>query len=121
MFPVYKDSRTIKKMIYQSLKILREVSKNFEILIVDDGCPEKTGIIAKKIAKNKKNIKIIFHKKNLGYGAAIKTGLKFSKHKWIFQIDGDAEYSVFDLKKLITLRNNADLVITYRKKKNIIH
>jgi len=117
MFPVYKDSRTIKKMIYQSLKILREVSKNFEILIVDDGCPEKTGIIAKKIAKNKKNIKIIFHKKNLGYGAAIKTGLKFSKHKWIFQIDGDAEYSVFDLKKLITLRNNADLVITYRKKK----
>ena len=117
MFPVYKDSRTIKKMIYQSLKILREVSKNFEILIVDDGCPEKTGIIAKKIAKNKENIKIIFHKKNLGYGAAIKTGLKFSKHKWIFQIDGDAEYSVFDLKKLITLRNNADLVITYRKKK----
>ena len=108
-------------MIYQSLKILKEVSKNFEILIIDDGCPEKTGVIAQKIAKNKKNIKIIFHKKNLGYGAAIKTGLKFSKYKWIFQIDGDAEYSVFDLKKLITLRNNADLVITYRKKKNIIH
>ena len=58
MFPVYKDSRTIKKMIYQSLKILREVSKNFEILIVDDGCPEKTGIIAKKIAKKTRKVSI---------------------------------------------------------------
>ena len=49
MFPVYKDSGTIKKMIYQSLKVLREVSRKFEIIIVDDGCPDQTGIIAKKI------------------------------------------------------------------------
>ena len=117
MFPVYKDSGTIKKMIHQSLKVLREVSRKFEIIIVDDGCPDQTGIIAKKIAKHKKNVKIIFHKKNLGYGAAIKTGLKFCKHKWVFQVDGDAEYSVFDLKKLITLCSKADLIITYRKKK----
>ena len=117
MFPVYKDSRTIKKMIKQSLTVLNAVSKKFEILIIDDGCPEKTGIIAKKITRNQKNIKIIFHKKNLGYGAALKTGFRLSKYPWIFQVDGDAEYSVFDLKKLIALCNNADLVITYRKKK----
>ena len=95
MFPVYKDSRTIKKMIKQSLTVLNAVSKKFEILIIDDGCPEKTGIIAKKITRNQKNIKIIFHKKNLGYGAALKTGFRLCKYPWIFQVDGDAEYSVF--------------------------
>ena len=47
--------------------------------------------------KKNKNIKVIFHKKNLGYGAAIKTGLKNCKIEWIFQTDGDAEYDVNDL------------------------
>ena len=54
MFPIYKDSRTIKKMICQSLNVLRELPKNFEILFIDDGCPKKTEIFAKKIVNNKK-------------------------------------------------------------------
>ena len=44
----------------------------------------KIRIYAKKISK-KKNIKVIFHKKNLGYGAAIKTGLKNCKINGFFK------------------------------------
>jgi glycosyltransferase involved in cell wall biosynthesis len=104
-------------MIVKSIKVLKEIKKKYEIVIVDDGCPEKSGIIAKKISKNYKNIKVIFHKKNLGYGAAVKTGLKNCKNDWIFQTDGDAEYDVYDLKKLLRASKSSDLVITYRFKK----
>ena len=104
-------------MIVKSIKVLKEIKKKYEIVIVDDGCPEKSGIIAKKISKNYKNIKVIFHKKNLGYGAAVKTGLKNCKNDWIFQTDGDDEYDVYDLKKLLQVSKNSDLVITYRFKK----
>jgi glycosyltransferase involved in cell wall biosynthesis len=117
MFPVFKDSRTIKKMIYGSLKVLKKLSKKYEIVIVDDGCPENTGSIAKQLTKSIHNVRVIFHKKNLGYGAALKTGLKNCKYGWIFQLDGDAEYSVQDLAKLIKASKNCDLVITYRYKK----
>lgn len=117
MFPVFKDSRTVKKMINQSLKVLKKTSINHEIIIVDDGCPEKTGLIAKKYIKKNKKIKVIFHKKNKGYGAALKTGLNNCRFDWIYQVDGDAEYSVFDLEKLLRLSNKSDLIITYRKKK----
>jgi len=117
MFPVFKDSRTVKKMIYESLKVLKKSSNKYEIVIVDDGCPENTGNIAKEITKSIHNVSVIFHKKNLGYGAALKTGLKCCKHEWIFQLDGDAEYSVQDLAKLIKASKNCDLVITYRFKK----
>ena len=119
MFPVFKDSRTVKKMINQSLKVLKKTSINHEIIIVDDGCPEKTGLIAKKYIKKNKKIKVIFHKKNKGYGAALKTGLNNCRFDWIYQVDGDAEYSVFDLEKLLRLSNKSDLIITYRKKKKI--
>ena len=117
MFPVFKDSRTIKKMINESLNVLKKNSKKYEIVIVDDGCPENTGKIAKELTKSMSNVKVIFHKKNLGYGAALRTGLKNCKYSWIFQIDGDAEYSVRDLEKLIKASKNSDLVITYKKKK----
>lgn len=116
-FPLYKDKRTVKKMIIDSIRVLKKTKKKYEIIVVDDGCPEKSGLIAKKISKNLRNVKVIFHKKNLGYGAAVKTGLKNCKNEWIFQTDGDAEYDVNDLKKLLKASKNSDLVITYRFKK----
>ena len=117
MFPVYKDRRTIKKMILKSLRVLKNTKKKFEIIIVDDGCPENSGHYAKKLSKNISSVKVIFHKKNLGYGAALKTGIKNCKYDWIFQTDGDAEYDVNDLPRLIKSSSNSDLVITYRYKK----
>ena len=43
--------------------------------------------------------------------------MKKCKSEWIFQTDGDAEYDVNDLKKLLKASKNSDLVITYRFKK----
>ena len=91
MFPLYKDSRTVKKMIIKSLKVLKTLAERYEIVIVDDGCPEKSGLLAKNFSKNIKKVKVIFHKQKLGYGSASKTGLKNCKYQWIFQTDGDAE------------------------------
>ena len=48
MFPVFRDKRTVKKMINQSLMVLKATANKYEIIIVDDGCPEKSGILAKK-------------------------------------------------------------------------
>ena len=104
-------------MILKSVKLLKKMKKKGEIIIVDDGCPENSGHYAKIISKKIKNVKVIFHKKNMGYGAAIKTGLKNCKNEWIFQTDGDAEYDVNDLLKLIKKTKVSDLIVTYRLKK----
>ena len=117
LFPLYKDRKTVKKMILKSVQLIKKMKKKGEIIIVDDGCPEDSGHYAKIISKKIKNVKVIFHKKNMGYGAAIKTGLKNCKNEWIFQTDGDAEYDVNDLLKLIKKTKVSDLVVTYRLKK----
>ena len=118
VFPLYKDRKTVKIMIDRSIDALKKLKINSEIIIVDDGCPQRSGLLAKKLSKGKKNIKIFFHKKNLGYGAAIRRGIKESSKNWVFAIDGDAEYRVSDLFKLLNELKNNDLVITYRKKKS---
>ena len=117
MFPLYKDKRTVKSMILKSLKILKKTKKKFEIVIVDDGCPENSGKIAQVLSKKNPKVRVYFHKKNLGYGAAVKTGLKKCRHDCIFATDGDDEYDVGDLPRMLKAFYKSDLVITYRYKK----
>jgi len=117
MFPLYKDKSTVELMITKSSNVLRKLKRKYEIVIIDDGCPQNSGKLAREVAKKFTNIKIFFHKKNLGYGAALKTGLKKCKNDWVFMIDGDAEYDVNDLFRLLKVSKNCDLVITYRYKK----
>ena len=117
MFPLYKDKNTVELMIKKSFNVLKKLKRKYEIIIIDDGCPQKSGKLAIKIAKKFSNIKVFFHRKNLGYGAALKTGLKKCRNDWIFMIDGDNEYDVNDLPRLLGTSKNYDLVITYRYKK----
>lgn len=117
IIPVYKDGNTVKLMIKKSLKVLKKINKKFEIIIIDDCCPQKSGEIALSISKKIKQVKVFFHNKNKGYGAALKTGLKKCKNDWIFMIDGDNEYEVNEIYKLMKESVNHDLIITYRYKK----
>ena len=119
IFPVYRDKYTVIKVIDKSLKILKKLKKKYEILIIDDCCPEKSGLIALKRIKHNKKIKVYFHKKNLGYGAAIRTGLRKSRYECIYAVDGDGEFgiSLNDLPRILKKYKKNDLVITYRYKK----
>ena len=119
IFPVYKDRFTVLRVIEKSLKILKKLNKKYEIIIIDDCCPQMSGQIALEKVKKNKKIKVFFHKKNLGYGAAIRTGFRKSKYDCIYAVDGDGEFgiSLNDLPKILKEYRKNDLVITYRFKK----
>ena len=52
VFPLYKDKRTVRKMIFNSQKALKKTKiKKNQIVIVDDGFPQKSGTYAKKLSK----------------------------------------------------------------------
>jgi len=119
IFPLYKDKYTVKKVINKSLKILKKLKIKYEIIIIDDCCPEKSGLVALKYSKKNKRIKVIFHRKNYGYGAAIRTGFKNSKYECVYAVDGDGEFGIAlnDLPRILKKYTFNDLVITYRYKK----
>lgn len=118
IIPVYNEQSTISRVIEEvSNAKMRNIAK--EILVVDDCSTDKTRDILKKIKDKKiKNmlkdtpIKIFFHKKNLGKGAAIKTGLENSAGDIILIQDADLEYSPSEYKKLLKpiIDGNADVV-----------
>ena len=116
-FPVYNDERTIRDVAENALRILKEVAGRYEIIIVDDGSPDKSGEIADELARKHNCIRVIHHMHNLGYGAALKSGAAASHYEWICMIDGDDEYDVRDLRKMLSVRQYYLLIIAFRYKK----
>jgi dolichol-phosphate mannosyltransferase len=107
IIPVYNEIKTIEKLIKKILKI--RIKK--QLIIVDDGSSDGTELILKKY-KNRIN-KLITHKKNLGKGAAIKSGQKFVKGKYIGIQDADLEYDPRDLKKIVNEMDKKNLKVMY--------
>lgn len=113
-FPVYRDEMTVSRVANKALRVLSELASDYEVIIVDDGSPDRAGEIADTLAGENVRVRVIHHGQNLGYGAALRTGLKSARHEWIAFTDGDDEYEVEDLRKLWRLRDRYDLIITFR-------
>lgn len=113
-FPVYKDEKTIENVVQKAIKLLDDIASNYEIIIVNDGSPDDSKLVAEKICSKNSNVKLINHETNKGYGAALKTGFSAAKYEWICQTDGDDEYEVEDFRRLMNLRNHFPLIVTFR-------
>lgn len=113
-FPVYRDESTVRRVTEKALSVLRDIAERYEVIIVDDGSPDRAGEIADDLAQEYAQVSVIHHPQNLGYGMAIRSGLAQCRYEWICFTDGDDEYDVNDLRKLIALKEFYDLIITFR-------
>jgi glycosyltransferase involved in cell wall biosynthesis len=116
-FPVYNDESTVRIVAMRAIELLEEVAGNYEVIIVNDGSPDASGAIADQLASDYPAITVVHHPQNRGYGAAIKSAIAASRYDIICMIDGDNEYDVFDLKKMLAVKDYYLLVIAFRYKK----
>lgn len=83
--PVYKTEKYIDRCLES---IMRQTMKDLEVILIDDGSPDNSGIICDEWAKRDSRIKVI-HQKNAGAGAARNVGLKAATGEYIGFVDSD--------------------------------
>ena len=113
-FPAYNEEANIEKTVKKALAVLEKTVLQYEVIIVDDGSKDKTGEIADRLALKNKNIKVIHHHPNKGYGEALKSGFYQAKYPWIVFTDSDGQFDFSELPKLLEKTAKADLVVGYR-------
>lgn len=116
-FPVYNDERTVRLVTEKAIKLFDEIANQYEVVIVNDASPDKAGEIADQLALEYHQVKVVHHEVNKGYGAAVKSGIANTKYDWICMVDGDNEYDIYDLKRMLDLRQYYRLIIAFRYKK----
>ncbi len=109
-FPAYNDWGTIGSLVVLSAAVLRELTNDYEIIVVNDASPDHTGLILAELQRVEPHLKVVTHERNRGYGGALRSGFAAATKEWVFYTDGDAQYDVRELKQLWEAREGADLV-----------
>ena len=97
IMPAYNEKKTINDILTRIRKVSLNAAK--EIIIVDDASDDGTKEILDDIKNN--SIKIFHHKRNMGKGAAIRTGLQHATGDIILIQDADLEYNPQEYGSLI--------------------
>lgn len=102
--PIYKVEAYLKRAV---ASICRQTYENLEIILVEDGSPDRCGELCEELAKEDNRIKVI-HKENGGLSDARNAGLDVATGKYIAFVDSDDYIAVDFVEKLVTaLEENA--------------
>lgn len=115
-YPCYNEEKNIKNTVAQTIPVLKKITPKWEIILVNDGSKDNTGKVLTEIKKQSpKEIKIITHNPNRGYGGAVKSGLYNSQYQWITFTDSDGQFDFAEVVNLINRQKEtkADIVIGY--------
>lgn len=107
--PIYKVEKYLSNCIES---ILKQTFRDFELILVDDGSPDKCGVICDEFAKKDSRIKVL-HQQNEGLSAARNRGIEVAEGEYITFIDSDDFVFPYYLEKLVDLikTNDADMSV----------
>lgn len=118
VIPALNEQENIENTCIEIHKVFKEINIKYEILIVDDGSTDNTFVIAKKLSNKSKNIKVFRHQKNLGFGAAYRTGSLNANKTHVIMIPGDNAHPAEGLLPIIKEIGTKDIIIPYPKNPN---
>lgn len=117
--PAYNDAGNLPELIPTVSEFLNKHAEKYEIVIIEDGSPDKTGEVADDLAKKIPNVRVVHHIKNKGYSATLKEGFETGKYDYVMYTDGDNQYNIYDLESNLHLLDTNDVLAGYAIKKAV--
>lgn len=113
VIPCYNERETIHACLE---RVLASPVPSLEIVIVDDGSKDGTRDLLTKGPALDPRVRVILHEKNAGKGAALRTGFREARGRFVVIQDADLEYDPSEYPKLLQplLDNRADVVFGTR-------
>ncbi len=114
-FPCYNDAGTIGSLVAGAHVVGTESGRPFEIVVVDDGSTDASAAILEELKIRYPELEVVYHGANRGYGGALRSGFSAATKDLVFYTDGDGQYDVLELKKLLpAMQEGVDVVNGYK-------
>jgi len=88
--PAYNEQGAIREAVAEVKQYVLRIVPGSELLVIDDGSRDQTGLILDRIAAEDSRIRV-FHQSNGGHGRALRTGLDAARGDYVFLIDSDRQ------------------------------
>ncbi len=113
-FPCYNEQDNIRRVYESAAKVLGNLGVDYELILVDDGSTDQTPQIVEAIAAADPRVTVVHHPANLGYGAALQSGIRAATNTLVFYTDGDGQFDLSELPPLLPLMQRYDGVSCFR-------
>jgi glycosyltransferase involved in cell wall biosynthesis len=102
-FPCYNDAKTIGDLVVEAERQLRELTHDYEIIVVNDGSRDESAAVLSALSTQVEHLRVVTHPVNRGYGASLRSGFEHSTKELVFYTDGDGQYDVREIPLLLML------------------
>ena len=111
--PLYNEADSLPGFAPRLIELCR--SRAWRLIFVDDGSTDGTGRILEQLA-GAPGLCIVRHKRNRGYGGALKTGIARVETPYLVTMDGDGQHDPADVEKIFdfAMQQDADMVVGAR-------
>lgn len=119
-FPAFNDAPSIGPLVDAAFEVLALRASDYEVIVVNDGSFDGTGeVLASLEQQFSPRMKVVTHAQNRGYGGALRSGFAAASKDLVFYTDGDGQYDVRELNKLLDLMTpSTGLVNGYKLERN---
>jgi len=117
-FPCYNDAGTIPTMIIRAVQTLREITDDYEVIVINDGSADDSALVLEEMARQYNRLRVIHRTRPSGYGGVLRAGFAAATKDWVFYTDGDAQYDARELAVLAeAVIDGVDVVNGYKIKR----
>jgi glycosyltransferase involved in cell wall biosynthesis len=107
--PAFNEGQHIAPGLDELRATLESTGWEFEIIVVDDGSADNTAAAAETTGA-----RVVRHRRNRGYGAALKTGIAAAEFPWILITDADGTYPPEAVPSILARASVNDMVVGAR-------
>jgi glycosyltransferase involved in cell wall biosynthesis len=113
IIPAYNEGNAIGETLADLFSTIESSTRAYEVIVIDDGSSDNTAEIAEK-----GGARVIRHRQNKGYGAALKTGVLVSNADIVVFYDADNQFEATDIDRVVNETKEADAVLGARTSKS---
>lgn len=111
--PALNEEDNIQAAIKNVIEAVSGHWDDYEVLVMNDGSTDRTGVLAEEMAKNNPKIRVVHNERNLGYGTSYRKAVGLASKEYISIFAGDNEISAMFLRDFLPNLGDVDFVTSY--------
>ena len=109
----YNEVDTLERTCREIIETIERIGVHAEVVVVDDGSTDGTGVVADKLAEADAQIRVIHHQPNRGLGGVYRTGFTEARGLYVTFFPADGQFPASIIGEFLPRMKDYDMVLGY--------